>query len=180
MRETDPPPAHRKLTAAVRAVRSLHGEIDKTASQLETIHAERLHCQRGCHGCCTDGLSVSPIEAARIRAEFSDLLLHAAPHPDGACAFLDEHGSCRIYPARPYICRTQGLPLRWMEEGEDWSFHERRDICPLNTDGPPLADLPERHVWEIGPVEDQLYELNESYADRSGNRILLRDLFDQS
>ena len=34
--------------------------------------------------------------------------------PEGACAFLDGEGGCRVYPDRPYVCRTQGLPLRWI------------------------------------------------------------------
>ena len=42
-------------------------------------------------------------------------VLRSEPHPPGACAMLDADGACRVYAARPYVCRTQGLPLRWAE-----------------------------------------------------------------
>jgi len=35
--------------------------------------------------------------------------------PDGACAFLDAKGRCRIYAARPRQCRT--FPHGWQVEG---------------------------------------------------------------
>ena len=52
-----------------------------------------------------------------IRAEQAELLGKGRPHPPGACAFLDGEGACRVYDSRPYRCRTQGLPLRWFDEG---------------------------------------------------------------
>ena len=36
----------------------------------------------------------------------------------GACVFLEE-GLCRIYPFRPIICRSQGLPLAYAEEEQE-------------------------------------------------------------
>ncbi|MBK7707050.1 MAG: hypothetical protein IPJ30_15135 [Acidobacteria bacterium] len=55
------------------------------------------------------------------------------PHTRGACAFLDQD-ACRIYPDRPYVHRTQGLPLRWIEDDLEEAF-KYRDICPLNEAG---------------------------------------------
>ena len=36
-----------------------------------------------------------------------------------ACAFLSEAGRCTIYPARPLLCRTHGLPIRLTGQGAD-------------------------------------------------------------
>lgn len=129
-----------------------------------------------------DELTVFEVEAERIRAEFPEVL-RQAPHPPGACAFLDEQGACRVYEARPYVCRTQGLPLRWFEEvesedGEDWDVSEERDICPLNLEGPPLAELPEEQLWLLGVHEDRLARL-QGDARGSQRRSRLRDLFSE-
>ncbi|MEC8425266.1 MAG: YkgJ family cysteine cluster protein [Myxococcota bacterium] len=158
-------------------VRALHDAVDRRAGPIASAHAGRLACGRGCSSCCQDDLTVYEVEALRIEAEFSDLLATSMAAPRGACAFLDDTGACRIYAARPYVCRTQGLPLRWLEEAEDWEFTERRDICHLNADGPALGDLPAEEVWEVGPVEDRLAYAQEALDGGALRRVTLRSLF---
>ena len=36
----------------------------------------------------------------------------ADPGPPDRCAGLDAAGRCRIYPARPLVCRSHGVPIR--------------------------------------------------------------------
>jgi Fe-S-cluster containining protein len=158
-------------------IRALHAAVDALAAPVATHHADRLACRRGCSGCCQDDLTVYEVEALRIQAEHGALLAEGTPGPAGACAFLDEDGGCRIYESRPYVCRTQGLPLRWLEEGEDWDFVERRDICPLNAEGPALETLEEQHCWSIGPVEDRLAFAQEALDGGALRRVALRGLF---
>ncbi len=152
----------------------LHAEIDAAAARLAERHAARLHCRRGCSACCVDGITVFEIEAERIRAHHADLLASGAPHPRGACAFLDGEGACRIYADRPYVCRTQGLPLRWLDERRS---AELRDICPLNEAGEPIESLPADECWTLGPFERRLAELQRRFG-HDGERITLRELFD--
>ncbi|CAM2009555.1 YkgJ family cysteine cluster protein [Acanthopleuribacter pedis] len=154
---------------------ALHDRVNQKADALYQHHGARLLCKRGCHDCCVDELTVFAVEADRIRDWAGDQLRGAAPAAPGRCAFLDGEGACRIYPARPYVCRTQGLPLRWMVE-EDWEWVEYRDICPLNEAGPPLETLEEDACWTIGEVEGELAALQ---AERTlaDQRIALRDLF---
>jgi hypothetical protein len=105
------------------------------------------------------------------------LLSGAAPHPVGRCAFLDGRGRCRVYGDRPYVCRTQGLPLRWLGDDEVGRTVEFRDICPLNASpGPPVESLTQEDCWTIGPVESDLARIQIEF---SGNlrRLRLRDLF---
>lgn len=80
-------------------------------------------------------LSVFQVEADSIREWFSGLPagkrsqleeLWSKDKPSEACAFLVDD-ACTIYEARPLICRTQGLPLRFVEGGQGFL-----DICPLN------------------------------------------------
>lgn len=94
------------------------------------------------------------------------------PHPIGACAFLDADRACRIYGDRPYVCRTQGLPLRWIDDDLDVEY---RDICPLNEEGPPIEDLAVSECWTLGPYEAELGEIESRRAVPA--RVALRDLF---
>jgi len=171
------PPESLHAAEALEWIRSVHAAVDARASAVAAHHGTRLTCRRGCSGCCQDGLTVYTVEAMRIEAEHGALLREGRPGPAGACAFLDTEGGCRIYESRPYVCRTQGLPLRWLEEGEDWEFVERRDICPLNAEGQPIEALPDDECWEIGPVEDRLSLAQEALDGGRLQRVSLRGLF---
>ncbi len=105
------------------------------------------------------------------------LLKTEIPHPKGLCAFLDNNGACRIYNQRPYVCRTQGLPLHWIEERENGTEVAMRDICPINNPGTPVENLPEDLCWKIGPFEEQLARLQYDLDKGEIRRVKLRDLF---
>jgi hypothetical protein len=170
------PFSHRALDTVIR----LHAEVDRQTDRLRAVHAARLQCRKGCSGCCTDDLTVFEIEAQRIRRHHTELLSRDTPHPPGGCAFLDEAGGCRIYADRPYVCRTQGLPLRWIALGPDGEPAELRDICPLNEAGPPVETLSPDACWEIGPFEAWLAELQAGIDGGALRRIPLRSLFRRS
>jgi len=141
------------------------------------MQASRFKCRRGCHDCCVDDISVFQIEADNIRYYYADLLKNDEAHPAGACAFLDKHGACRIYEARPYVCRTQGLPLHWLEQTDAGQTVAMRDICPLNEDGPAIESLPEEACWIIGPTEEALAKLQFAAYEKAMSRVELRNLF---
>lgn len=166
------------LKASVRNLPQLYQIVDARAAQLEQIHAARLHCGRGCSACCVDDLTVFEVEARSIQTHYAELLRDGVPHPVGACAFLATDGSCRIYAHRPYVCRTQGLPLRWLEEDEmSEEVYELRDICPLNEAGPPVEELPAEDCWTLGPAEETLAHLQAQINAKELRRVALRDLF---
>ena len=152
--------------------------VDKAVAEVEAQHQGRLQCARGCHACCVDGLTVFEVEAQAIRQRHADLLTQGTPHPQGACALLNADGACRIYPDRPYVCRTQGLPLRWLQEDAQGNVEEHRDVCELNLLGEPsLVQIGAAACWPIGPVEQKLRELQESIDGGEARRVALRDLF---
>lgn len=160
-------------------VERFHAAVDSAARPVHEANASRLTCARGCAGCCVDELTVFTIEASVIVRHHGELLSTEAPHPEGACAFLNERSECRIYEHRPYVCRTQGLPLRWLEieATDEEALIESRDICPLNLDGgPPLEELPSEALWTIGPFEQRLAERAET-SRSGGARVRLRGLF---
>lgn len=160
-----------------RELEAIHRRVDVRAQALSGRHRERLQCRRGCSSCCVDDLTVFEVEAERIRRAHGALLASGQPHPPGACAFLDEEGACRIYPERPYVCRTQGLPLRWFSEDGD-AVVEHRDICALNLAGPALDSLDEEACWTLGPIELELGQLQERWDGGERKRVKLRALWD--
>jgi uncharacterized protein len=161
------------VKGAPTPIERLHRAIDAATAPLEARHAERLQCREGCSACCVDDLEIFEVEAERIRRHCGEVL-DSEPHPIGGCAFLDGVGACRVYAHRPYVCRTQGLPLRWHEEraGE---IVELRDICPLNEPGEPIAELEPAAFWTLGAAEEQLARLEREGG--SVKRVRLRDLF---
>jgi Fe-S-cluster containining protein len=157
---------------------ALHRAVDTLAGQIAQKHGDRLKCGRGCSACCLDGLTVFEIEAERIRRFVGQAMVGEAPSAKG-CAFLGPNGECRVYEVRPYVCRTQGLPLRWMDE-ENGEFVEFRDICELNVEGPPLDELAPDSCWTIGHVESLLRQLQEEFSEEGAlKRVPLRALFDE-
>lgn len=156
-----------RFTGAV--IQDLHDEIDREAPALAERHEARLKCRRGCFDCCVDGITVFEVEAERIRAGARELLENGEPHPAGRCAFVGAEGECRIYEHRPYVCRTQGLPLRWLDHEAQAEY---RDICPLNDEGTPIEELDAADCWTLGETEERLAKLN-----GSAGRVALRDLF---
>ena len=157
----------------------LHQQVDEEADSLARLHGSGLLCRRGCAACCLDDLTVFEIEADRIRRGAGELLHSAEPHPPGRCAFLDIDLACRIYEHRPYVCRTQGLPLRWLEETDGGEILDQRDVCELNLVGTALASLAEPELWLIGPWEERLARLQQD-AYGAQRRVALRSLFERS
>jgi len=158
-------------------VQAWHREVDTQAAEVAGRLGDRLRCARGCAACCRDDITVFTVEAALIRRHCGDLIVDAQAHPEGQCAFLSSAGACRIYSFRPYVCRTQGLPLRFFDHGPHGQPVEFRDICPLNEPGEPRLDLlPEESCWTIGPAEGRLAELQRAFDGRL-HRVALRDLF---
>jgi Fe-S-cluster containining protein len=159
------------------ALEALYRDLERDTRRLDELHRGRLTCGEGCTFCCVDNLTVHEVEAEDIRRHHADLLATGTPNPEGACAFLDEKGACRIYAHRPYVCRTQGYPLRWLAEGDHGDMVEWRDICPLNEDGRPIQELLPEDCWTVGPVEERLAELQLEAGGRKLTRVRLRDLF---
>lgn len=165
------------VARVIDQVERLHAAVDVMVAPLTAHHAERLQCRVGCTGCCVDDLSVFAVEAATILRHHAQRLATESPHPAGACAMLDGAGRCRIYAQRPYVCRTQGLPLRWLDDqvADHDAPAELRDICELNETTEPIETLAPERCWTLGPVEARLQSLQSEASP--GVRIKLRDLF---
>jgi Fe-S-cluster containining protein len=94
-------------------------KVDAFFARVQARHGADMQCGTGCSDCCHVRLSITGVEAAAIRAlvaGWSDDRRRAlSPHPGhdaGHCAALDAAGRCKIYEARPLVCRSHGAPIR--------------------------------------------------------------------
>ena len=97
-------------------------KVDAFFDRVTARHGTDMQCATGCSDCCHVRLTVTGVEAGAIRALVSgwpddrrrDL---AATGPTDRCAALDPAGRCKIYDARPLVCRSHGVPIRLRQGG---------------------------------------------------------------
>jgi hypothetical protein len=101
----------------------------------------------------------------------------------GRCAFLDDDGACTVYDARPFLCRTHGLPLRTDDAADRprGGLRVLRDdvsVCALNfTERAPAA----REVLDAVRIQTLLVTVDRRFRVVAGmdddvTRIPLRAL----
>jgi Fe-S-cluster containining protein len=96
------------------------------------------------------------------------------------CVMLGDDDACAIYAARPLVCRSQGLPLRYPAELIPAESLRARSgsgavtWCPLNfreaASRPPAA----ADVLDAERVDQALALINRRYAERTGTDPLAR------
>lgn len=147
------------LVAELDEYAALRTKVDGFSDTVTRRRAADLRCQSGCAACCHVQLTVSLVEAAGIRAHLATLpaparaALRASlgrPASDRRCVMLQDDDTCLIYPARPLVCRSQGLPVSYPaeqvpEEARVGLLSDGKALtgCPLNfTDPqrPPRSD----------------------------------------
>lgn len=145
----------------------------------------------GAGACCglVDSVLFTPLEAARARAAAPEILdaghdearaflpergldrsLLAVAMRDGACAYLDEAGRCRVYPVRPHGCRT--FPRWHVDVGHEIRVAPRiACACELEPGDEPLTEarrgsgLPEALWIDALPATVRVGEATRSAAD---------------
>jgi hypothetical protein len=101
------------------------------------------------------------------------------------CVFLSATDQCQIYPARPLVCRSQGLPLRYPRDFLPEEVVRVRlgsgavTVCPLNF----VEEAPsQQDVLDAERVDQILALVNlrhcQAHEIDPGQRISLRALRD--
>jgi len=98
----------------------LTAKVDAFFTRVEQRHGADMQCATGCADCCHARLTVTPVEATAIVDEIATwardrkIALHALAVRDqtARCAALGDDDRCRIYAARPLVCRSHGAPVR--------------------------------------------------------------------
>ena len=139
----------------------LRKKIDKIGKSMEKVHGQHLTCKKGCDLCCMS-ISVFPIEFYAIKAELDHSNLQELPLPENDidCRYLVDH-NCAIYPSRPVICRTHGLPLLYMSfDADDYEL----SCCELNFTDFDFDDFNEENTFPMDRINSQLYAINKEFV----------------
>lgn len=105
-------------------------KVDSFVADKSSRFAPDMNCKQGCFDCCAESLTVTRIEADAIvnHIKKNNLRLPKEALKPGHCKNLDELGACLIYPVRPLVCRTHGLPVDYKSDEET----KNRSVCPKN------------------------------------------------
>ncbi|MCG6187812.1 YkgJ family cysteine cluster protein [Maribellus maritimus] len=162
----------------------LRKEIDSISAKLENEHKKHLSCKSGCDLCCMD-YSIFPIEFFSILGE----LKKENFQPDtleknkskNECIFLKEH-RCTIYPFRPIICRTHGLPLLYANHEGEWEL----SACELNFTKFSFEEFTVDNTFPQDKFNSKLYLLNKDFITQLNDKnfsefdlIPIKDLIKQ-
>ena len=101
----------------------LTAKVDGFFARVEARHGDQMQCGSGCADCCHTRLTVTAVEAAAIedhvaamapaaRAELAALAARPVDPATIRCAALGDDDRCRIYAARPIVCRSHGAPIK--------------------------------------------------------------------
>lgn len=102
-------------------------KTDKSADSLSQMHNGHIFCKAGCSQCCMD-YKIFPLEFHFISEALKNREVNTNSAPEeGGCIFLNNH-LCSIYDVRPFICRTHGLPLLYVNDDDEWEL----SACELN------------------------------------------------
>lgn len=105
------------MSRAVSRFEELTRKVDNFFARVNVRHGTDMQCAAGCSDCCHVRLTITAVEAAAIRTHVTTWSNEQRHHladtgPTDRCAALDPAGRCKIYPARPLVCRSHGVPIR--------------------------------------------------------------------
>ncbi|QWV94848.1 YkgJ family cysteine cluster protein [Geomonas oryzisoli] len=142
---------------------ALLSRVDEICRRTSETFSAHITCRAGCDACCRH-LSIFAVEAAALAhalrelpAEQAELVRSKARDArEGSPCPLLHDGLCLLYQARPIICRTHGLPLLLLREGE-----RSVDFCPENFQG--LPSIPGSAVIDLERLNMMLATVNALY-----------------
>ncbi len=159
-------------------------KVDDFAARVQARHAAEMSCRAGCDGCCHARLTITTLEAEAVRAWLAGLSLAsraavrdaAARAQPTRCAALDDEGRCRIYAARPLVCRSHGVPIRARSERGLPVIH----ACELNFVARGPAAVEPGDVLDQETLSTVLFALDAALARargaQAGARVDLAEL----
>jgi len=140
---------------------ALRSEIDALSNKLINDHQQHLNCREGCDKCCLN-LKLFPVEYHAILTELTPdgiPSIETITGEEDPCTFLKEH-LCSIYPSRPIICRTHGLPLLFTnDEGTDMELA----LCELNFTDALDVEFTVDNTYPEDSFVSRLYLINRNF-----------------
>ncbi|MHC1698125.1 MAG: YkgJ family cysteine cluster protein [Geobacteraceae bacterium] len=148
---------------------NLVARIDSLCAGVLSQCADSISCRKGCDACCRH-FSIFWVEAVNMAGFVANLSQKQAAHlrsraqnhaDQDICPLLVE-GACALYPARPIICRTHGLPiLTRIETGRSVDF------CPRNFTR--AETIPGHLIIDLDTLNKTLVAINALFVSRYFN-----------
>lgn len=165
----------------------LRSKVDTFFTRVAARYPGQLACAPGCADCCRGELTVTAVEAAGIARAVSALAPAARAElarraRDGTpCVALDADGRCAVYEARPIVCRSHGVPLRFTEPSPDGKRSlPVLDACSKNFTGMDLAAVDPGSILDQQTLSVVLGGIDALFAQETGRprgaRTPLRDV----
>jgi Fe-S-cluster containining protein len=156
-------PTAQKLT-------ELWQKVDAFFARAHAAHGASITCHAGCDACCHRRFSITGVEADALQrhldtlgaVEREALRARARSGDPSRCAALRDDGRCGVYAARPIICRTHGLALRFQDDRRRLPM---LDACPKNYVDVDLASLDPATVLDQTTLSTLLAALDALHAD---------------
>ncbi len=165
--------------------RNLIFKVDSHCQKLEKLYHEYLVCKPGCSQCCEVDRTVFPVEAYIVEQQLLTLPLQQIwkikklrKDDDETCILLLKN-RCLIYPVRPIICRTYGLPILYHEAERAFV-----DYCRLNFTQLPISyEFEEKNILDLNAFHAELIHIDKKFAEhvsgqpwRPNNRRSLKNI----
>jgi len=150
-------------------------KVDADFAAIQQRQAARMQCRAGCSACCRARLSITRVEEAFLRRGLAtlseerraELSARTREKNREMCPALDDDGRCGIYPFRPLICRTYGVPLRHSRDVELIN-PPIIDVCDLNFTETSLKVLPAADVLDQTALVEALEAIDRDHRADSG------------
>lgn len=150
---------------------ALAERVDAEFAAIQKRQATHMQCRAGCSACCRARLSITRVEEARLarglaslsRERRAELAARTREENREMCPALDDDGRCGVYPFRPLICRSYGVPLR--HRGKVPLVNPPvLDSCDLNFVGTSLHVLPPGDVLDQTALVQELEAIDRHYC----------------
>lgn len=150
----------------IRRYFDLIQRIDENVKRLSAIHGVNIACRPGCTGCCVN-LTVFPVEFYAVRQAIAEAGIPLGVDsfdPSAACGFL-QNDLCRIYPFRPIICRTHGLPILYLDDSSG-EYTWEVSFCELNFTAHNELEFTGDTLLNIEDINTELSRINRGFLAR--------------
>lgn len=163
------------MSDAVDRFEELALAVEREFEAIRRRNAGCMECQKGCSDCCRCRLSITRLEEAHLRRGLArlpesvrrELSESARDETREMCPALDANGACRVYEARPLICRSHGVPLRYRYPVP--LIHPSRiDVCEKNFQDVSTQSIPADDVIDQTGLTAELTEIDDQFCDEHG------------
>ena len=147
----------------LKPYRDLVARVDRLLGDVRRKYPADIACHKGCECGCRN-LSIFPIEALSIFMAIQQLPIKTAAairqraeaHTIWDCPMLEDR-ACGLYPFRPIICRTHGLPLQTIYNGRPSIGYCRRNFKNR-------PNIPPDAVIDLDWINNSLRAINAALA----------------